>query len=224
MLGSNLIKPYPLSLLSTHAADFGIALSQDALPKFETYLHELKVWNEKFNLTAIKDDEGIVIKHFLDSLTPLKFIKPGSSLLDIGSGAGFPGIPLKIVEPSLKVTLIDSVNKKVTFMKHMIAELGLTGIEAVHTRAEELAKTKKGNYDVVISRALTNLSDFIKLGEPFPKLDGVLIAMKGSKAEEEVKEAAKILDKKRMRVRTIERLSLPLECGERGIVILEKAI
>ena len=214
----------PLSLLSNHAADLGIVLPQDALPKFDIYLRELKIWNEKFNLTAIKDDQGIAIKHFLDSLTPLKFIKPGSAMLDIGSGAGFPGIPLKIVEPSLKITLIDSVNKKVTFMKHIISELGLTDIEAVHSRAEELAKTKKGNYDVVISRALTNLSDFIKLGEPLLKADGVLIAMKGSKADEEVKEAVKIMGKRKMQVRAIERLSLPMGAGERGLVIIEKKI
>ena len=212
----------PISSLPNHVADLGIALPQEALSKFEIYLRELKSWNEKFNLTAIKDDEGVVIKHFLDSLTPLKFIKPGSSLLDIGSGAGFPGIPLKIVEPSLKVTLLDSVNKKVTFMKHIISELGLTDIEAIHIRAEELAKTKKENYDVVISRALMNLSDFVKLGEPLLKPDGVLIAMKGSKAEEEVKEAVKIMGNKKMRVRAIERLSLPMGAGERSLVIIEK--
>lgn len=213
-----------LSSLSSHAVDLGIALPQDALPKFDIYLRELKIWNEKFNLTAIKDDQGIAIKHFLDSLTPLKFVKRGSALLDIGSGAGFPGIPLKIVELSLKVTLIDSVNKKVTFMKHIISELGLTDIEAVHTRAEELAKTRKGTYDVVISRALTNLSDFIKLGEPFLKADGVLIAMKGSKADEEVKGAVKIMGKKKMRVRSIERLSLPMGAGERSLVMIEKMV
>ena len=222
MLESHLIKSYPLSLLSTHAANFGIVLSQNALAKFETYLHALKDWNEKFNLTAIKDDQGIVIKHFLDSLMPLKFIKPGANLLDIGSGAGFPGIPLKIAEPSLDVTLLDSVNKKVGFMKHIIAELGLTGIEAVHARAEDLTKTKRGRFDVVISRALTNLPDFVKLGESFLKLDGILIAMKGSRADEEIKEASKIMDKKRMRVRNIEKLSLPGGAGERGIVILER--
>lgn len=107
-------------------------------------------------------------------------------------------------------------------MKHIIAELGLTGIEAVHSRAEELAKTKKGSYDVVISRALTNLSDFVKLGEPLLKPDGILIAMKGSRADEEVKEAAKIIEKKRMRVRGVERLSLPFGAGDRGIVVLER--
>ncbi|MDO8446821.1 MAG: 16S rRNA (guanine(527)-N(7))-methyltransferase RsmG [Deltaproteobacteria bacterium] len=212
----------PLSLLSDYAADFGILLPQGHIEQFDTYLRELKAWNEKFNLTAIKDDEGIVIKHFLDSLTPLKFVKPGSSLLDIGSGAGFPGIPLKMAEPSLNVTLLDSVNKKVTFMRHMIESLELTGIEAIHARAEELAKTKKGSFDVVISRALAGLSDFVKIGEPFLKPEGILIAMKGSRADEEVKEAAKIIEKRRMRVRGIERFSLPSGAGDRVIVILER--
>jgi 16S rRNA (guanine527-N7)-methyltransferase len=212
-----------LSLLSKHTEQFGLSLSQEDLSRFDIYLRGLKAWNEKFNLTAIKDDEGIVIKHFLDSLAPLKFIKPSATLLDIGSGAGFPGIPLKIVEPSLKVTLIDSVNKKVTFMKHIITELGLADIEAIHIRAEELAKTRKGCFDVVISRALASLSDFIKLGEPFLKDDGILIAMKGSRAEEEVREAAKVINRKNMRVRDIKWFSLPFDYGKRGIVILERS-
>lgn len=213
----------PLFLLSKYAEQFGLSLSQEDLSRFDIYLSELKSWNERFNLTAIKDDQGIVIKHFLDSLTPLKFIKPGSALLDIGSGAGFPGIPLKIVEPSLKVTLIDSVNKKVTFMKHIISELGLADIEAVHIRAEDLAKTRKGCFDVVISRALASLSDFIRLGEPLLAQGGVLIAMKGKNADDEVEEAAKVIERKKMSVGSIERFSLPMGAGERGIVVLERS-
>lgn len=108
-------------------------------------------------------------------------------------------------------------------MRHMIGELGLTGIEAIHGRAEDLANIKKGYYDVVISRALTNLKDFVKLGEPFLKPEGILIAMKGSRADEEVKEAAKITEKRRMRVRGIERFSLPGGAGDRVIVILERS-
>lgn len=210
------------SCLADYAGEFGYSISQEEVSKFEIYLRELKVWNEKFNLSAIKNDRDIVIKHFLDSLTPLRLIKPGSAILDIGSGAGFPGIPLKIVEPSLNVTLLDSVNKKVTFMKHIIEELGLSGIEGIHGRAEDLARTRKGCFDVVISRALAGLSDFVKIGEPFLKADGILIAMKGSKADEEVKEAAKVLERKKMRVRGIERLSLPFGAGERAIVVLER--
>lgn len=209
------------SCLADYAGEFGFSISQQEISKFEIYLRELKAWNEKFNLTAIKKDRDIVIKHFLDSLTPLRLIKPGSTILDIGSGAGFPGIPLKIVEPSLNVTLLDSVNKKVTFMKHIIEELGLNGIEAIHGRAEDLARTRKESFDVVISRALAGLYDFVKIGEPFLKADGIMIAMKGSKADEEVKEAAKVLERKKMTVRGIEKLSLPFGAGERGIVVLE---
>ena len=202
----------------------GIHLHPDALRRFEIYLKELKAWNQKFNLTAIKEDKGIVIKLFLDSLTPFNFIKTGSMLLDIGSGAGFPGIPLHIADPSLHVTLLDSVNKKVTFMNHIIAELSLTGIEVIHSRAEEFAKTKKGAYDVVISRALTNLSDFIKLGEPFLKPDGILIAMKGSRADEEIRDAAKVLERKKMQVKDIIRFCLPFDYGKRGIVVLSRSL
>lgn len=213
-----------LSFLSSCSAGMGIHLHQEALRRFEIYLKELKAWNQKFNLTAIKEDKGIVIKLFLDSLTPFKLIKTGSMLLDIGSGAGFPGIPLHIADPSLHVTLLDSVNKKVTFMNHIIAELSLTGIEAIHRRAEEFAKTKKGDYDVVISRALTNLSDFIKLGEPFLKHDGILIAMKGSRADEEIRDAAKVLERKKMKVKDIIRFCLPFDYGKRGIVVLSRSL
>ena len=202
----------------------GIHLHPDALRRFEIYLKELKAWNQKFNLTSIKEDKGIVVKLFLDSLTPLNLIKTGSMLLDIGSGAGFPGIPLHIADPSLHVTLLDSVNKKVTFMNHIIAELSLTGIEVIHSRAEEFAKTKKGAYDVVISRALTNLSDFIKLGEPFLKPDGILIAMKGSRADEEIRDAAKVLERKKMQVKDIIRFCLPFDYGKRGIVVLSRSL
>lgn len=192
--------------------------------KFEIYLRELKEWSEKFNLTAIKEDREIVIKHFLDSVTPVQLIKPGSAILDIGSGAGFPGIPIKIVGPSIKVTLLDSVNKKVTFMKHVIELLRLSGIEAIHSRAEDLVKSRKGQFDVVISRALTNLSDFIKIGEPFLKPEGILIAMKGSRADEEVAAAAKIMEKRKIKIRDIERFSLPEGAGERVIVVLGRGI
>ena len=202
----------------------GIHLHKDAIHRFEIYLKELKAWNQKFNLTAIKEDKGIVIKLFLDSLTPFNLIKTGSMLLDIGSGAGFPGIPLHIANPSLHVTLLDSVNKKVTFMNHIIAELSLTGIEVIHRRAEEFAKTKKGAYDVVISRAVTNLSDFIKLGEPFLKPDGILIAMKGSRADEEIRDAAKVLERKKMKVKDVIRFCLPFDYGKRGIVVLSRSL
>ncbi len=202
----------------------GIHLHKEAIRRFEIYLKELKAWNQKFNLTAIKEDKGIVIKLFLDSLTPFNLIKTGSMLLDIGSGAGFPGIPLHIADTSLHVTLLDSVNKKVTFMNHIIAELSLTGIEAIHSRAEEFAKTKKGAYDVVISRALTNLSDFIKLGEPFLKPDGILIAMKGSRADEEIRDAAKVLERKKMKVKDIIRFCLPFDYGKRGIVVFSRSL
>ena len=211
------------SSLTDYASEFGISLSEKDISRFGVYLQELKLWNEKFNLTAIRDDRDIVIKHFLDSLTPCRLIPPGSKILDIGSGAGFPGIPLKIAIPSLNVTLLDSVNKKVSFMKHIISELGLTGIEAIHVRAEDLAKTRKGEFDIVISRALASLAEFIKIGGPFLKPDGRLLAMKGSRAEEEVEAAADIMKKKGMRIRSIEKLSLPLGAGDRGILVLEWA-
>lgn len=118
------------------AKTFGIYLGGKTIETFELYLKELLKWNQKINLTAIRSEKGIVLKHFLDSLSVHPYLPNCSSILDIGSGAGFPGIPLKIIQPTLEVTLIDSVHKKVDFQKHIIRTLGLKGIEAIHGREE----------------------------------------------------------------------------------------
>jgi len=153
------------------------------------YLAELKVWNSRMNLTAIETDEDVVTRHFLDSLTPYRLITGATRLLDAGTGAGFPGIPLKLVKPDLRVTLLDSVTKKVLFMRHIIRTLGLgPDIEAVAARLEDKAVVKKyaGAFDCVISRAFTNLPDFVEMGLPYLAPGGMLIAMKGPKAKEEL--------------------------------------
>ncbi|MDH4227111.1 MAG: 16S rRNA (guanine(527)-N(7))-methyltransferase RsmG [Deltaproteobacteria bacterium] len=165
--------------------------SEDVLEKFLVYLDELKKWNKKINLTSIEGDEEIIKRHFLDSLTPYPLIKEASSLLDIGSGGGFPGLPLKIVLPHLKVTLVDSVEKKVFFLKHAIRTLGLANIEALKLRAgDEESKDMFGSFDCVISRALTSLYDYYQIGHLYAKTAGTVIAMKGpldKKLSEEIK-------------------------------------
>jgi len=178
-----------IHILKTGSAELGITIGDEQAALFLKYLSELKEWNKKINLTAITDDRDIVIRHFLDSLALIPFLANQKALLDIGSGAGFPGIPLKIMLPDLKVTLMDSVNKKVFFMRHIIRTLGLKHIEAIHARAEDKAFIKKigSSFDVVTSRAFAELSKFLEIAAPYTKKGGLLLAMKGPKGVEEVK-------------------------------------
>lgn len=153
---------------------------------FEKYLQLLLKWNKTYNLTAITNPAEIKIKHFEDSLSPLPFLPKPCRLLDIGTGAGFPGIPLKINRPDLHVVLIDSQRKKAAFCQAVIRVLGLTEIEAYQGRAEDLKLVEKwGKFDVVISRATFSLQDFLKMALPFTKPLGLVIAMKSRNWEEE---------------------------------------
>lgn len=162
------------------------------MDKFAKYQEMLIETNKKFNLTSIDDPKEIKIKHFEDSLTIKNYINKGMKVLDIGSGAGFPGIPLRI-EKDFDLTLIDSVNKKVNFMNEVIEELGLDNTRAIHVRAEDFAKDHREEFDLVISRAVANLSTLLEYGLPFLKVGGIFIAMKGPKAEEEIEEAQNAL-------------------------------
>lgn len=162
------------------------------MDKFEKYEQMLIETNKKFNLTSIDDPEEIRIKHFEDSLTIKSYINDGMKVLDIGSGAGFPGIPLRI-EKKFDLILIDSVNKKVNFMNQVIDELGLKNTRAVHVRAEDYAKDHREEFDMVISRAVANLSTLSEYALPFLKVGGIFIAMKGPKAEEEYEDAQNAL-------------------------------
>lgn len=162
------------------------------MDKFKIYEQMLIETNKKFNLTSINDPKEIRIKHFKDSLTIKSYINKGMKVLDIGSGAGFPGIPLRI-EKDFDLTLIDSVNKKVNFMNEVIEELKLEKAKAVHVRAEDYAKDHREEFDMVISRAVANLSTLSEYALPFLKVGGIFIAMKGPKAEEEYEQAQNAL-------------------------------
>lgn len=162
------------------------------MDKFEKYGQMLIETNKKFNLTTIDEPDQIKIKHFEDSLTIKSYINEGMKVLDIGSGAGFPGIPLRI-EKDFDLTLIDSVNKKVNFMNQVIEELDLKNTRAIHVRAEDFAKEHREEFDMVISRAVANLSTLSEYTLPFLKVGGIFIAMKGPKAEEEYEDAKNAL-------------------------------
>ena len=162
------------------------------MDKFKIYEQMLIETNKKFNLTSIDDPKEIRIKHFEDSLTIKSYINKGMKVLDIGSGAGFPGIPLRI-EKDFDLTLIDSVNKKVNFMNEVIEELNLEKAKAIHVRAEDYARDHREEFDMVISRAVANLSTLSEYALPFLKVGGIFIAMKGPKAEEEYDDAQNAL-------------------------------
>jgi 16S rRNA (guanine527-N7)-methyltransferase len=184
---------------------------------FDNYLKELLEWNEKFNLTAITDPDEIRRKHFEDSLLLLQVIKlTNESVIDVGAGAGFPGIPLKIVCPDIHLTLIDSTRKKVDFMNHVISTLGLKDTAAVWARAEEYAGDHREKFDVAVSRATAKLNVLCGYCLPFLKSGGMMAAYKGEKIEEEIKSAEPALRKWGGEFKAVKRFPM------RSLVIIEK--
>lgn len=179
-----------IELLKKGGDELSEPLTDASIALFLRYFRELKAWNKKINLTSIENDREIILRHFLDSLIPYPYIKGSKRLLDIGSGAGFPGIPIKVHDPSISVTLVDSVEKKVHFLKHIIRTLGLTGIEAVWGRVEDkpMIERYSGAFDCVISRAFSELKDYLKLSLPYAAPGGTIIAIKGPAYEKELKE------------------------------------
>lgn len=163
-------------------------LSSNQIIKFERYLSLLLEWNEKFNLTAITDKDQIEEKHFIDSIYLNKYVElKGKSLIDIGSGAGFPGIPLAIIEPELKVTLLESNGKKVTFLKEVVSELKLTNVQVIQGRAEELGTREK--YDIVTARAVKELNVLLEISFYLLKVGGSFVAYKSSNIDNEINNA-----------------------------------
>lgn len=184
---------------------------------FNRYAEMLRERNEKINLTAITEPEEVKIKHFLDSCSAAELLPGGASVLDIGSGAGFPGLPLKIVRPDLTVTLLDSVNKKVAFMNDVVAELKLSGATAVHARIEDFPH--KGEYDAVVSRAVAELTTLAEYALPFVKIGGAFIAYKSEKAESEAEAAASAITLLGGRIREIREAFVAAGLTRKLIVI-----
>ena len=225
-----------LALLRQQALVADIHLDDVTFGFLRKFSSELLTWNEKTNLTAITDPAEVAEKHVLDSLIPGKFIQsvlPAGeiSLLDIGSGGGFPGIPLKILMPDIRVTLVDSVRKKVNFLKYVIRTLQLEGIDAIHSRVEDMAGQREfaGNFDVVISRAFTALDRFVMLAVPLIKLDGIIIAMKGKEVQKELDDLETMaagpgiykIGGHHLSLH-LENYTLPDSGGQRSLVILRK--
>lgn len=187
------------------------------------YMKLILEWNEKINVTAIKNEKEFVVKHFIDSLTINSLIKDEKRLLDIGTGAGFPGIPLKLYNPDIEVTLIDSVNKKITVLNDVIQKLNLDKIEALHIRAEELAKdlNYRENFDIVTTRAVSSLVTISEYMLPFVKIGGRAICMKGPNIEQELEDSKKAIKLLGGEIERIDKFNINNEI-ERNLIIIKK--
>ena len=192
--------------------------------EFNKYMNLLIEWNKRINLTAITEEDDIVMKHFVDSLTISKYIDNNKRIIDIGTGAGFPGIPLKIYNKSLKITLLDSLNKRINFLNEVIKELELKDIEAIHGRAEELARKSeyREKFDIATSRAVSNLSTLAEYMLPFIKINGICICMKGSNINEEVENAKHAIKELGGRIEKIDEFFLNNNDIKRSIIIIKK--
>lgn len=210
-------------------AEHGIGLTEKQLEQFEDYYRLLVEWNQKINLTAITDKEEVYLKHFYDSLM-LLWLNPQESyqikLCDVGSGAGFPSIPLKIVKPELEVTIIDSLNKRINFLNLLVEELGLEGVEAIHARAEEAGQNPKyrARFDITTARAVAPLNVLCEFCLPLTKKGGYFLALKGQKASQEIDEAQAAIKVLGAKLESQTNAELPGEEGERSIISIKKTL
>jgi 16S rRNA (guanine527-N7)-methyltransferase len=206
------------TLLKEEAKKEKIFLKNEQVVLFEKYLFLIEEWNKKINITSIKNKEEVAIKHFIDSLLVLKYVFLSGKIADIGTGGGFPGIPLKIVEPSLEIFLIEPIRKRANFLRTVISNLGLKKTTVFNGRAENFKEKEK--FDFTISRALSDIKTFCELSLPLLKPEGYLVAMKGKETEKEIA-ALKNLEKK-IKIIKNSRFELPQKSGARSIIVLQK--
>ena len=213
-------------ILIKGAEELNISIEEKDINSFEIYKEMLKEWNTKINITTITDDEDIDIKHFLDSLTPLvtNLFDGKKNLIDIGTGGGFPGIPLKIIKRELNVTLLDSLNKRINFLNEVINRLELEDIIAIHARAEEMSikPVYREKYDIAISRAVASLNTLSEYCIPFVKLGGYFISMKGPDAEEELKSGNNAIKVLGGRIVDKKLICIPESDIMHSLIIIEK--
>jgi len=211
------------ALLVTGAGELGLKLGAAELGKLYIFASELKKWSRKINLTAIRGDEEIAVKHFLDSLSLLRIVGFKGDLLDIGSGGGFPAIPLKISCRDLQVVSVDAMEKKIIFQRHVARLLGLHGFEALHARAEELAAQRAGCFDWVVSRAFSDIPTFVRIALPLLTEQGKIIAMKGRCGREEAEAAGPALREMGSEVSEIIVFKLPVSGDARSLIIINRS-
>ncbi|MCI6232916.1 MAG: 16S rRNA (guanine(527)-N(7))-methyltransferase RsmG [Selenomonas sp.] len=203
-----------------------LSLSEDQILKFTRYDALLVDWNERMNLTAITEPRDVAVKHMIDSLTAYdkKLFDGAPTVIDVGTGAGFPGVPLKIFDPSIRLTLMDSLAKRLAFLEAVVEDLGLTGVTCVHARAEDAAREQqhRERYDIAVSRAVARLPVLLEYTLPFVKKGGHLIALKGRTAEEEATDAKRALKLLGGRLETIRPVTLPGLSDKRAVLTITK--
>ncbi|MDI9475583.1 MAG: 16S rRNA (guanine(527)-N(7))-methyltransferase RsmG [Natronincolaceae bacterium] len=216
----------PIEILKRGTEEMGIEISHKQAEQFIKYKDILLEWNRKMNLTTITEEREIIIKHFLDSLSCIqtKYLKNTGKMIDIGTGAGFPGIPLKIILPDIKLTLLDSLKKRIGFLEEVCAELDLGGIEFIHGRAEDFGQNKnyREKYKYVVSRAVAALNVLTEYCLPFAQVGGHFICQKGPKLIEEIKDAQKAI--KILGGKVVEQIKIELPFSDRDhyILVIEK--
>ena len=206
------------------SSELDINFSVEQLEKFYRYMELLIEWNEKMNLTAIIEPNEIILKHFVDSLTIIKYLKNVKTLVDVGTGAGFPGIPVAIMMSNLEITLVDSLNKRLIFLEEVIKELRLTNVKLVHSRAEEFGQNKmyREKFDIATSRAVANLSTLSEYLIPLVKINGNIISMKATQAEEEIEQAKNAIKELGGKINKIKEFNLPQSDIGRTIILISK--
>lgn len=210
----------------TNLKKYNIELNTKQKKQFEIYFEELITWNEKINLTAITDKQEVYLKHFYDSISPIleeEIQDTNIKVLDIGAGAGFPSIPMKIIFPKIEITIIDSLNKRITFLNNLSEKLSLNNVYFFHGRAEDYGKDKnfRSQYDIVTARAVARLQVLLEITIPFLKLNGKLVALKASAAEEEISESQNALKVLFSQIKLTKDYHLP-NGDKRNITIIEK--
>lgn len=210
--------------LINKAKQISVEITEKEANMFYEYDKLLLDWNEKINLTAITDEREIILKHFIDSLTINRYIENAENVMDIGTGAGFPGVPLKIVNENKRFILVDALNKRVNFLEEIKKVLNLKNLDLIHSRSEDLAKNLmyRENIDVVTSRAVANLRVLVEYMLPFIKLNGLCICMKGPNSKEEIIEAENAIKILGGKIESIDKIILPESEIERNIIIIRK--
>ena len=211
-------------IMISYAEKINIKFTEEQLEKFYQYMNMLLEWNEKINLTAVVEPKEVILKHFIDSLTINKYLKENATLADVGTGAGFPGIPLKILRPDIKVTLLDSLNKRINFLNEVIEKLNLEDIVTVHSRIEDFGKNKsyREKFDYVTARAVANLAVLSEYLIPIAKIGGKCVCMKGSNVEEEIESGKKAINVLGGKIEKVDEFVLPDSDISRNVIILSK--
>jgi 16S rRNA (guanine(527)-N(7))-methyltransferase GidB len=213
-------------IMNTASSDVSLPFDEETYNKFMQYKDMIKCWNEKINLTAITEDEQIVKKHFIDCIKIFKFspLKEAKNIIDIGTGAGFPGIPIKIIKPDINVVLLDSLNKRINFLNEVISKIELKDIFTIHGRAEDFSRKieYREKSDVAVSRAVANLAVLSELCIPYVKVGGYFVAMKGPSVEEEIKEGKNAVSILGGKIEDIMKIEIENSDLNHNLVVIKK--